>query len=118
MDFRTRILMEELLSVRSPLIGACTVLVPIVLGLVVLTNDIGYSLFINAPTAFLTTLILFMAMNELLSISNHLKTVKILKQRRPPRSALELITKDPNISGITNTQSRAIKEYLNKLADK
>ena len=118
MDFRTRILMEELLSVRSPLIGACTVLVPVVLGLVVLTNDIGYSLFINAPTAFLITLILFMAMNELLSISNHLKTIKILKQHRPPRSTLELITKDPNISGITNTQSRAIKDYLNKLADK
>lgn len=118
MDFRTRVLMEELLSVRSPLIGACTLLVPVVLGLVVLTNDIGYSLFINAPTAFLITLILFMAMNELLSISNHLKTIRILKQRRPPRSALELITKDPNISGITNTQSRAIKEYLNKLADK
>ncbi len=33
MDFRTRILMEELLSVRSPLIGACTVLVPIVVDL-------------------------------------------------------------------------------------
>lgn len=115
MDFRTRILMEELLSVRSPLIGACTVLVPVVLGLVVLTNDIGYSLFINAPTAFLIALILFMAMNELLSISNHLKTIKILKQRRPPRSALELITKDPNISGLSDTQSRAIKNYLKQL---
>ncbi len=43
--------MEELLSVRSPLIGICTVLVPIVVGVVVLTIDIGYSLFINAFTA-------------------------------------------------------------------
>lgn len=56
-----------------------------------------------------------MAMNELLSISNHLKTIKILKQRRPPRSTLELITKDPNISGLSDTQSRAIKNYLKQL---
>ncbi|EGQ9712326.1 hypothetical protein FWP34_23885 [Vibrio parahaemolyticus] len=118
MDFRTRVLMEELLSVRSPLIGVCTVLVPVVAGVVVLGIDIGYSLLINGITAFLMALILFMAMNELLSISNHLKTLKILDRHQPPRSALELIAKDSNISGITNSQSRAIKDYLSKIADK
>lgn len=72
--YKTRILMEELLSVRSPLVGICTVLVPIVVGVVVLTIDIGYSLFINVLIALLRTFTLVMAMNELLSMSNHLKT--------------------------------------------
>ncbi|WP_446604655.1 hypothetical protein [Vibrio alginolyticus] len=59
-----------------------------------MTIDIGYSLFINAPTAFPMTLILFMAMNELLSMSNHLKTIKILMRYQPHPSVLEPITKD------------------------
>lgn len=104
--------MEELLRVRSPVLGICTLLVPILIFLWVVGLDVGFSVWINLIVALFTAFLTFMAINEVLAISNHLKTLRILKRNEPSRKTLEALIIDPSLTGLTSNQTRAIKHHL------
>ncbi|MDF5168648.1 hypothetical protein P3612_21880 [Vibrio parahaemolyticus] len=112
MDRKKRILMEELLRVRSPVLGFCTLLVPILMFLWVISIETGFSVWINLMVGLFTAFLIFMAMNEILAISNHHKTLRILKRNEPSRKTLEALIIDPSLTGLTSNQTRAIKHHL------
>ncbi len=114
MDRKKRILMEELLRVRSPVLGFCTLLVPILMFLWVISIETGFSVWINLMVGLFTAFLIFMAMNEILAISNHHKTLRILKLNEPSRTTLEALIIDPNLTGLTSNQVRAIKHHLKR----
>ncbi|MBY4651949.1 hypothetical protein K6L10_07150 [Vibrio parahaemolyticus] len=114
MDRKKRILMEELLKVRSPVLGICALLVPILTFLWVISTETGFSVWINLIVGLFTAFLMFMAMNEILAISNHHKTLKILKLNEPSRTTLEALIIDPNLTGLTSNQTRAIKNHLKR----
>lgn len=113
-EHNIRVLMDELLRVRSPFLGFCTLLVPILMFLWVISIETGFNVWINLIVALFVAFSNFMAMNEVLAISNHLKTLKILKLNQPSRTTLEALIIDPNLTGLTSNQTRAIKNHLNR----
>ncbi len=110
MDLRTKLLLGELLMVRSPIVGVLAFAIPLMVFLWVVGLDVDFNIWVNLLVAFLT----FMAMNEVLAISNHIKTLKILKLNQPSRTTLEALIIDPNLTGLTSNQTRAIKNHLKR----
>lgn len=113
-EHNIRVLMEELLRVRSPFLGFCTLLVPIFMFLWVISIETGFNIWINLIVALFVSFSNFMAMNEVLAILNHNKTLKILKLNQPSRDTLEALIIDPNLTGLTSNQTRAIKNHLKR----
>lgn len=114
MDLRTKLLLGELLMVRSPIVGVLAFAIPLMVFLWVVGLDVGFNIWVNLLVALFIAFLTFMAMNEILAISNHLKTVKILKLNEPSRTTLEALIIDPNLTGLTSNQTRAIKNHLKR----
>lgn len=114
MDLRTKFLLGELLKVRSPIVGVLVFAIPLMVFLWVVGLDVGFSVWINLMVGLFTAFLMFMAMNEILAISNHHKTLKILKLNEPSRTTLEALIIDPNLTGLTSNQVRAIKHHLKR----
>ncbi len=114
MDLRTKLLLGELLMVRSPIVGVLAFAIPLMVFLWVVGLDVGFNIWVNLLVALFAAFLTFMAMNEVLAISNHLKTLKILKLNQPSRTTLEALIIDPNLTGLTSSQTRAIKNHLKR----
>lgn len=114
MDLRTKLLLGELLMVRSPIVGVLAFAIPLMVFLWVVGLDVGFNIWVNLLVALFTAFLTFMAMNEVLAISNHIKTLKILKLNQPSRTTLEALIIDPNLTGLTSNQTRAIKNHLKR----
>lgn len=114
MDLRTKLLLGELLMVRSPIVGVLAFAIPLMVFLWVVGLDVGFNIWVNLLVALFAAFLTFMAMNEVLAISNHLKTLKILKLNQPSRTTLEALIIDPNLTGLTSNQTRAIKNHLKR----
>lgn len=112
MDLRTKFLLGELLKVRSPIVGVLVFAIPLIVFLWVVGLDVGFNIWVNLLVALFTAFLMFMAMNEVLAISNYNKTIKILRLNQPPRDTLEALIIDPNLTGLTSNQTRAIKHHL------
>lgn len=112
--YKTRILMEELLKVRSPILGFCTLLVPVLVFLWVVSLDVKINIVIIVLVAIFAAFIAFMAVHELLTMSNYYKTHKTLRQNQVARTDLELIMKNHKLTGLTSTQQKAIKSHLKR----
>ncbi|ELB2789227.1 hypothetical protein QNE79_004658 [Vibrio alginolyticus] len=112
MDLRTKFLLGELLKVRSPIVGVLVFAIPLMVFLWVISIETDFSIWINLLVALFTAFLMFMAMHEVLAISNHLKTLKILKLNEPSRKTLEALIIDPSLTGLTSNQTRAIKHHL------
>ncbi|EGR1619147.1 hypothetical protein D6L35_22930 [Vibrio parahaemolyticus] len=114
MDLRAELLLGELLKVRSPIVGVSAFAIPLIVFLWVVGLDVGFNIWVNLLVALFAAFLTFMAMNEVLAISNHLKTLKILKLNQPSRTTLEALIIDPNLTGLTSNQTRAIKNHLKR----